>query len=47
MLTGTDVEGIERAGRLLPVRTGTPIPEWIVVGPEADRFGGGGVLAAG
>lgn len=47
VLTGTDESGIERAGRLLPIRTGTPVPEWIVVGAKADRFGGGGVLAAG
>lgn len=47
VLTGTDEEGIERAGRLLPVRTGVPVPEWIVVGKDADRFGAGGVVAAG
>lgn len=47
VLSGTDPSGIERAGRLLPVRTGTPLPEWIVVTSQADRFGGGGVVAAG
>ncbi|CAO1627392.1 unnamed protein product [Parajaminaea phylloscopi] len=47
VVAGTDLDGIERAGRLLPVRTGTGVPEWIVVGAQADRFGGGGVLAAG
>lgn len=47
VLSGTDAEGIERAARLLPVRTGVPLPEWIVVGRDCDRFGMGGVLAAG
>lgn len=47
VISGTDVEGIERAGRLLPVRTGLAVPEWIVVGQDADRFGAGGVIGAG
>lgn len=44
---GTDEAGIERAGRLLPIGTVTLMPEWIVVGAQADRFGGCSVLAAG
>lgn len=50
ILTGSSCpEGIERAGRLLPVRTGTALPEWVVLGRRADRFaaGAGGVVAAG
>ncbi|PWN23594.1 hypothetical protein BCV69DRAFT_279525 [Microstroma glucosiphilum] len=50
VLTGSSCPaGIERAGRLLPVRTGTALPEWIVLGPRADRFAAGarGVEAAG
>ncbi|CAO1630635.1 unnamed protein product [Sympodiomycopsis kandeliae] len=46
IVTGTDVQGIERAGRLLPLRPGVPLPEWIVVGQDADHFGGGGILSA-
>lgn len=47
VMTGIDLLGIERAGRLLPVRTGVALPEWIVVGNDADWFGAGGILGAG
>ncbi|KAF8319982.1 hypothetical protein DL93DRAFT_2074299 [Clavulina sp. PMI_390] len=44
---GTDGAGLERAMRLFPLRTGVPNPEWIIVGPEADTKGAGGILGAG
>ena len=47
ILTGTDTEGLERAIRLFPYRTGVPVPDWLVIGREADQRGAGGVLGAG
>jgi hypothetical protein len=44
---GSDKEGYERALRALPLRTGTPNPEWMVIGRDADKLGWGGVLGAG
>lgn len=44
---GIGVEGIARAARLLPTRTGTMLPEWIVVDATAEWMGEGGVQAAG
>ncbi|KAE8271397.1 hypothetical protein A4X09_0g942 [Tilletia walkeri] len=45
---GNDLCGIETAARLLPVRTGAQIPEWVVVdGKRSAWQGAGGILAAG
>ncbi len=44
---GIGTEGIRRAARLLPTRTATMIPEWIVVDSTAEWMGEGGVQAAG
>lgn len=44
---GMGLEGISRAARLLPTRTATMIPEWVVVDRTAEWMGEGGVLAAG
>lgn len=44
---GVGVEGVSRAARLLPTRTATMIPEWIVVDRSAEWMGEGGVQAAG
>ncbi|GAK63729.1 uncharacterized protein PAN0_003c1937 [Moesziomyces antarcticus] len=44
---GIGTEGITRAARLLPTRTATMIPEWIVVDSTAEWMGEGGVQAAG
>ena len=46
-LAGTDDEGLERALRLFPFRTGVPVPDWVVIGREADKVGAAGVLGAG
>ncbi|PWN44852.1 hypothetical protein IE81DRAFT_240762 [Ceraceosorus guamensis] len=47
LLYGNDASGIERAAKLFPVRTGLSVPEWIVIGPEADWSGIGAILGAG
>ncbi|KAH7107482.1 hypothetical protein BKA62DRAFT_683529 [Auriculariales sp. MPI-PUGE-AT-0066] len=46
-VAGTDPSGLERALRLVPFRTGVPIPEWIAVGEDADELGAGGIIGAG
>lgn len=46
-VVGTDVDGLERALRLFPFRTGVPVPEWIAIGKDADERAIGGVLGAG
>ncbi|PIL23730.1 hypothetical protein GSI_13480 [Ganoderma sinense ZZ0214-1] len=47
VIYGTDVSGLERALRLFPIRTGVTVPDWIVVGSQADARGTGGVQSAG
>ena len=44
---GIGTDGISRAARLLPTRTATMIPEWIVTDNTAEWMGEGGVQAAG
>ncbi|KAH9857796.1 hypothetical protein C2E23DRAFT_719844 [Lenzites betulinus] len=44
---GSDLTGLERGLRLFPIRTGITVPDWIVVGPQADERGAGGVEGAG
>ncbi|KAG8906179.1 hypothetical protein FRC01_008099, partial [Tulasnella sp. 417] len=44
---GTDVQGLERAMRAFPLRTGTPCPEWMVIGEDAETKSLGGILGAG
>ncbi|EJD53329.1 Not1-domain-containing protein [Auricularia subglabra TFB-10046 SS5] len=46
-VVGTDVDGLERALRLFPFRTGVPVPEWTAIGKDADERAAGGVLGAG
>ncbi|KAI6129123.1 hypothetical protein EV401DRAFT_2194488 [Pisolithus croceorrhizus] len=43
----TDLNGLERAVRLFPIRTGVLSPDWIVVGGRADEIGTAGVEGAG
>ena len=43
-LAGTDASGLERALRAFPLRTGTPVPEFTVLGPDRQT---GEVVAAG
>ena len=46
-VSATSPDGLDRIMRLFPLRTGVPVPEWIVVGPDADTKGAGGILGAG
>jgi hypothetical protein len=46
-MTGTDEAGLERILRILPFRTGVPVPEWIITSGEMDTKGTGGLLGAG
>ena len=38
---------MELACRLLPLRTGVPVPEWAVVSPRCRWQGAGGLIGAG
>jgi len=42
-----DKNGLERASRLFPIRTGVAVPDWMIVGEKMDNFGAGGVKGAG
>ncbi|KAJ6500423.1 hypothetical protein C8R45DRAFT_67979 [Mycena sanguinolenta] len=46
-LLSTDTAGLERAGRLFPIRTGVTVPDWLITSSRADQTGAGGVLGAG
>ncbi|KAL1709962.1 hypothetical protein EV121DRAFT_275862 [Schizophyllum commune] len=46
-LYAADVAGLERLGRLFPIRTGVKVPGWMVVGPEMDTKSSGGILGTG
>jgi hypothetical protein len=46
-ICGTNQEGLERAARLFPYRTGAGQPDWIVVGSEMGIHGMQGVKAMG
>ncbi|KAH9925275.1 uncharacterized protein B0H18DRAFT_1170833 [Fomitopsis serialis] len=37
----------ERSLRLFPIRTGVPIPDWVVITEHADNMGAGGIEGAG
>lgn len=43
----TDASSLERATRLLPIRTGVAVPDWLVTIPLMDRYGAAGIKAAG
>lgn len=40
-------DALERAARLFPVRTGVAVPDWVIIGKDADRIGAAGVQGAG
>jgi hypothetical protein len=47
-LCANDGSGLERAARLLlPIRTGVPLPEFLIIGGEADDWGVGGLRGGG
>ena len=47
VICGTDEEGLDRAARLFPYRTGVGQPDWIIVGPKMKVQGMQGVEAIG
>lgn len=42
-----DHRAMERALRLFPIRTGVTVPDWIIVGENADTIAAAGVIGAG
>ncbi|KAJ6618285.1 hypothetical protein B0H10DRAFT_2164198 [Mycena sp. CBHHK59/15] len=46
-LLSTDSAGLERAGRLFPIRTGVTVPDWLITSSRAEQTGAGGVIGAG
>ncbi|KIL69564.1 hypothetical protein M378DRAFT_69148 [Amanita muscaria Koide BX008] len=46
-MLSSSIAGLERAMRLFPIRTGVPVPDWILIGRDADTLGAAGVQAAG
>jgi hypothetical protein len=38
---------MEKAARLFPIRTGVLVPDWLVIGNEADHIGASAVVGAG
>jgi hypothetical protein len=47
VLSGTDLEGLERASRFFPIRTGVPAPDWIVASRDVDKVSAAGIMGAG
>ncbi|CAG8489151.1 15329_t:CDS:10 [Acaulospora morrowiae] len=47
IIAGTDVKGLDQVSKLFPKRTGVPVPDWIITGPEVAWKGIGGILGAG
>jgi len=46
-ILGNDYSGLERAARFFPVRTGIPLPDWLIISGWADNVGSAGVIGAG
>ncbi|KAK7023879.1 transmembrane protein [Favolaschia claudopus] len=46
-LVATDAAGLERGGRLFPIRTGVTVPSFVITSSRADSIGAAGVLGAG
>ncbi|KIJ29883.1 hypothetical protein M422DRAFT_214788 [Sphaerobolus stellatus SS14] len=47
-LSGTDASGLERVARLfLPIRSGVPLPEFLILSKDTDFMATGGVVGAG
>ncbi|ORY33999.1 hypothetical protein BCR39DRAFT_518090 [Naematelia encephala] len=47
LIAGNDDEGLELAARLFPIRTGVPLPDWVIVGARSKWMGAGGFVGAG
>ena len=46
-LYAQDGSALERGLRLFPIRTGVPIPDWVVTTERADEVGSGGIEGMG
>ncbi|KAK2467077.1 hypothetical protein APHAL10511_001335 [Amanita phalloides] len=46
-MVSSSVTGFENAIRLFPIRTGVPIPDWLVIGRNVDQLGAAGIQGAG
>jgi len=42
-----DPNSLERVLRLFPVRTGVPVPAWLVLTKESDQLAAAGIVGAG
>ncbi|BEI80034.1 hypothetical protein CcaverHIS002_0105630 [Cutaneotrichosporon cavernicola] len=47
LVAGNDELGLELAARLLPLRTGVPVPDWAIVSPRMRWQAAGGLVGAG
>ncbi|WVQ72559.1 hypothetical protein IAR50_002116 [Cryptococcus sp. DSM 104548] len=47
LIAGNDELGLELAAKLFPLRTGVPIPDWVITGPRSRWQGAGGFVGAG
>ncbi|RXK38309.1 hypothetical protein M231_04482 [Tremella mesenterica] len=47
IIAGNDALGLELAARLFPIRTGVPIPDWVIIGRQATWKAAGGFIGAG
>lgn len=47
MIHASDLNALEKAVRLFPIRTGINLPDWIVIGDNSDDIGAGDVRGAG
>lgn len=47
IVAGNDDAGFDLAARLLPLRTGVPIPDWAVTSTRSLWQGAGGFIGAG
>jgi hypothetical protein len=46
-MIGSSTSALERLYRLFPIRTGIPVPDWVLLGHDADSVGAAGLLGAG
>lgn len=47
ILYANEKQVLERLLRLIPLRTGIAVPDWLILSPTADSMGAGGVAGAG
>ena len=47
LMDDAGLKALERSFRFLPLRTGVPAPDWLIVDEKADQIGMAGLLGAG